>query len=467
MRLLKLLTLLIIFIMTGCQVQTVLETPTRLPAPQTQTTPAPSETPILRTLSPTPIPPSPIPSFTPLPLSTATSIALPSSTATATTTPAATLITPIVQGGSLGGLMWSPDSRWLPFEDFQAQRLHFSDVLNSATCDFPAPISDWTPYRNLAWLSDGRVVVQAAGQVLSGRPCETFAPASADEILALDHTDPSFSPGGRYQVVFQRGAGNSQGVEATIELKEVATGKSLSKTTFTDLPRGGANLPGSWLDPTHFLINATGDQGPLLLSPGQPVIQIAPEIFQLPLRPGNGTWDMWGAMPAVTANPSQFHLYLYGLTGNAPQSAKNPLKLYHSESGQVETLPYLASQATFSNDGHWLLVNQNPDRSSKQNWIRPIDPAGAPFEPLSEKIRISSKWSPDGTRVIVKAPISGENSSFSVYSFPKVDLLGAWQALGYELSPTWSPDGRTLSVWGRVQTDPSQQAIFMVRLPDP
>jgi len=247
MRFIKLLSLFMIFIITGCQVQPILETPTRLPAPQTLTTPVPSETPILRTLSPTPIPTTPIPSFTPLPLSTATSIALPSSTATATTTPAATLITPIVQGGSLGGLMWSPDSRWLPFEDFQAQRLHFSDVLNSATCDFPAPISDWTPYRNLAWLSDGRAVVQAAGQVLSGRPCETFAPASADEILALDHTDPSFSPGGRYQVVFQRGAGNSQGVEATIELKEWLRGRVSARQPLRTCPEGAqtCQVPGS------------------------------------------------------------------------------------------------------------------------------------------------------------------------------------------------------------------------------
>ena len=75
MRFIKLLSLFMIFIITGCQVQPILETPTRLPAPQTLTTPVPSETPILRTLSPTPIPTSPIPSFTPLPLSTATSIA--------------------------------------------------------------------------------------------------------------------------------------------------------------------------------------------------------------------------------------------------------------------------------------------------------------------------------------------------------------------------------------------------------
>ena len=272
MRFIKLLSLLIIFIMTGCQVQPILETPTRLPAPQTLT--APSETSNPPTLSHTQIPPSPTPSSTPLPLLTATTIPMPSPTALPPLhprqggvvspsggppepTPAATRIAPFVQGSSIGAFEWSPDSRWLPLINFNMQTLQFYDALQSVLCDFPVPIR-YTPDRSLAWLSDGRVVVQAADQVLAGRPCETFTPASANEILTLDHTDPSFSPDGVYQVVFQRGAGNSQGVEATIELKEVASGKILSKTTFTDLPRGGANLPGSWLDPTHFLIHATG-----------------------------------------------------------------------------------------------------------------------------------------------------------------------------------------------------------------
>ena len=177
------------------------------------------------------------------------------------------------------------------FDHFNTQTLQFYDALQSVLCDFPVPIR-YTPDRFLAWLSDGRVVVAAAGQVLTGQPCGTFAPASADEILALDHTDPSFSPDGRYQVVFQRGAGNSQGVEATIELKEVATGKSFSSTTTFDGPAQEraktCQVPGSI--PTHFLINATGDQGPLLITPGQPVIQIAPEIFQLP--PAARQWNL-------------------------------------------------------------------------------------------------------------------------------------------------------------------------------
>lgn len=449
------LVLSAVYTLIACTV--VSPTPESIPTPTpTVSAPLPSSTP-LPILTATPI-------FTPLPLITATPT--PHPTLTPAPTQAATIITPIVKGSSVGAFVWSPDSRWLPLVHFNPEKLQFYDALKSALCDFPAPIHYSTPYRFLAWLADGRVVVQAADKVLAGRPCETFAPASAAEILALDRSDPSFSPGGKYQVVFKEVVSSSFVRNATIELKEVATGKVLSKTTFTDLPRGGGPLPGLWLDANHFLIVATDDQGPLLISPDRPLIQIAAEIFHLPLRPGNEKFDLWEAMPAVTSPPSQFHLMLVGLTGNAPQQVKNPLQVYHSESGQFETLPYLASQATFSNDGHWLMVNQNPDRSSKQNWIRPIDPPGAPFEPLSEKIRNSSHWSPDGTKVIVEAPLAGENLVFSIYSSPQGVFLSAWQATGYELSPSWSPDGKTLSVWGRLHNDPGQQAIFVVRLPD-
>ena len=111
MRFLKLLTLLMMITMTGCQVQPMLETPTRLPAPQTLT--APSEPSNLPTLSPTQIPPSPMPSSTPLPLLTATPIPMPSPTALPLAspsggppepTPAATQIAPFVQGASIGSL---------------------------------------------------------------------------------------------------------------------------------------------------------------------------------------------------------------------------------------------------------------------------------------------------------------------------------------------------------------------------
>ena len=260
MHFIKLLSLLMIYIMTGCQVQPILETSTRLPASQTLT--APSETPNPPTLSPTQIPPSPTPFSTPLPLLTATPIPMPSATALPPAppsgrcgiplggppepTPAATLLTPFVQGSSIGCLKWSPDSRWLPLINFNTQTLPFYRCLQSVLCDFPVPIR-YTPDRFLAWLSDGRVVVQAADLVLAGRPCETFTPASANEILTLDHTDPSFSPDGMYQVVFQGVAGNSYGMEATIELKVVASGRFLAQQPLRTCPEEvpTCRVPGS------------------------------------------------------------------------------------------------------------------------------------------------------------------------------------------------------------------------------
>ena len=214
------------------------------------------------------IPSTPTTGATPLGLST-----LPSEASIA-----ATPITPFVKGPSLGLDNWSPDSRWLPYVDFSdrnAQTLHFYDPARSTTCDFPFPIHDPNPDRFIAWLPDGRVVVQAADKVMAGTPCGTFRPATAPDILVLDHQDPSFSPDGRYQVIMKPYPGSSQGPNEVIDLKDAVSGKNLVETAFIDVPRGGGNLPGYWLDAAHFLIIFTGDQGPLLLTPGKPAIQIA------------------------------------------------------------------------------------------------------------------------------------------------------------------------------------------------
>ena len=138
MRFLKLLSLLMIFIMTGCQVQPILETPTRLPTPQTQTAPAPQKP---RISSPYPLRRSRGRQY--LPSHRFRSL-------TATTIPCHLPLrhrrppqlppsSPLLSRRSSWRLMWSPDLHWLPYEDFQAHELHFYDVLKSTSCEFPAP----------------------------------------------------------------------------------------------------------------------------------------------------------------------------------------------------------------------------------------------------------------------------------------------------------------------------------------
>jgi hypothetical protein len=293
---------------------------------------------------------------------------------------------------------------------------------------------------------------------MTGLPCGTFIPATAAELRMLDHQDPSFSPDGRYQVTVQPYQGSRQDVNAMIVLKDVASGKRLVETAFMDLPRGGGNLSGYWLDANHFLIPATGDQGPLLLTPGKPAIKIATDLFHLPLKPGNGNQDVWVARSAETANPSRFHIML---VGKASQTVENPLQIYHSETGQVETLPYLAAQGSFSNDGHWLLVRQ----TTGPTLIRPIDPPGSPFQNFSEQADNTYRWSPDGSKIIALSNLADQQSVISLYTLPQRIFLTAWQSPMYELYPYWSPDGKYLAVTARLRKDPNQEAIFVIQMP--
>jgi hypothetical protein len=382
-----------------------------------------------------------------------------SSTAFPIVTPTQTVIqiTPIITGHSEGMENPSPDSLWLPYIDFKAQTLHFIDSSNFSICDFPSPINYTSPDRFIAWLPDGRVVVQAANGVYTGLPCFTFNVATQQEILILDHSDPSFSPDGRYQIVMQSYTGASKEVNEKIDLKDVASGKKLVETIFMRLAGGGSNLPGYWLDASHFLISETGDQGPLLLTPGKPAIKVATDIFHLPIKPGSGEYDLWDARAVAAQNSSQFHLMLIATSGDS-----NPLQIYHSESGQIETLPYLASQGAFSNDGHWLLVTK-PDVSGQQNvLIRSIDPPGGTFQPFSVQELPPTWWSPDGSMYY---QVSQDLTKIAVYTSPGRTFLGAWQAQDYELWPSWSPDGKYLAVWGRKHTDYNQESIFVIAMP--
>ena len=374
-----------------------------------------------------------------------------------TPTLAAVPIAPNVTGPSVSPLQWSPDSRWLPYLDFTAGTLHFMHASSASTCAFPTPIHYTGPDHLLTWLPDGRVVVQAANGVEAGFPCSDFSPATPPEILALDRTDPSYSPDGRYQVVEQDN-GNSQGSNFTVSIQDTTSGKSLAAAAFVRLAQGGGTITGSWLDGSHFLIPSTGDQGPLLLAPGSPVTKIASDIFNLPLKPGSGNGDIWIAVSdAGRPVTAPFHLMLMPAFASSQSSPSNPLQIYHSETGQLETLPYLVSQGAFSNDGHWLLVSTATPQGEKI-LIRPLDPPGSAFLPFSAQ-PLALTWSPDGSRYY---QVSQDQTTLTAYAFPSGTLLGSWQALDYELSPSWLPDGKYLVVWACKHSDYNQEAIFMI-----
>jgi hypothetical protein len=385
----------------------------------------------------------------------------PSPTLQDTPTQEAIQITPIVTGRSEGLDNFSPDSRWLPYIDFNAQTLHFYDASTSSVCDFPALIHYTSPDRFIAWLPDGRVVVQAAKGVKTGLPCSSFTSAAPQEILVLDHADPSFSPNGRYRVGTQFLNNISQNSNMLITLKEVSSGKVELQTTIPAL--AGKSSPGFWLTADRYLIDEQCDQeGLLLLAPGKPVVHIAANIFHLPNKLGSGDYDCWMARAAVAQNESKFHLMLITIFGSSNGEASNPLQIYHSETGQVETLPYLVSQGAFSNNGRWLLVTETNNSGQHKVMIRPLDPAGGAFQLFSDQEFPPTWWSPDGSKYY---QVSQDLTSISIYTSPDSTFLGEWQAPDYELTPSWSPDGKYLAVWGRKHSDFNQESIFVFPVP--
>ena len=178
---------------------------------------------------------------------------------------------------------------------------------------------------------------------------------------------------------------------------------------------------------------------------------------------------MWGAMTAVTANPSQFHLYLYGLTGNAPQSTKNPLQpqspLRHPEHSSRRSLTWPARPVSPMTG---ISAAGQPEPRSSFTPI--LDPAHRPSRGAirafirkdTQLLKVVSGWNQGHCGTSHRWTEFGFLGGFIAPGCLSRRLAGSRLRKG---SPEWLPDGRYLSVWGREQNDPSQAAIFVVRLP--
>ncbi len=153
---------------------------------------------------------------------------------------------------------------------------------------------------------------------------------------------------------------------------------------------------------------------------------------------------------------------LLGTTEETARTVEPSLQIHHSETGQVETLPYQASEALFSNDGHWLLVNP----TDEQTLIRAIDAPSGEFQPFSDELVDASRWSSDGRLVLAVSGKASQPTTVSLFTSPEGVWLGAWQADGYKLFPNGSPDGKYLAAWGRLFSDLNQSALFAVQIPD-
>ncbi len=422
------------------------------------------------------------PSATPtaLPSATAAPTATPGQ-AVATPTPAAPLIRPIVTGASIAVSGWSPDGEWLAFwcaEDSAAvvpyppMALSFYNARTGQVCscpEFQTKTYDMRPLP-LTWQNDGQVIVWQGQMGKRGRPCQGSFQATDEVTPPGASASAALSPGGSYwaSTLEQQGAGTQ--ITVTTTFADTRSGQTLQVVEYPH--RGGEGslgLGGMWVTDRLFLVGETLDRGPLLVDvqDGR-IVEVMPELFGASEKPTQdlGFWT-WGQ---AVAGGDAYHIVLGGV---GLESLYPPLRLYHSETGQVETLEFkYPGTGLFSPDGCWLLLDTqsyrpcSPQRQMCEYytlWARPVDPPGSLAHLLADGDYLA-RWSPDWTRMAM----AGLGSWYwlpnvtSIRSFPDGRLLNAWATGEYQARPdAWSPDGKRLAMSGSVSGE-WKYALFIV-----
>jgi hypothetical protein len=372
---------------------------------------------------------------------------------------------------------WSPDGALLPVYTFTAEQvaglnlvpegpldyppvsLHFVEAGSDRVCDYPRPAQVGADA--LAWLPDEEVAVHEADGWWSGRPCGDFQPVADPQSLAAYLTDPGLSPDGRYRA--SRFFDIREGVvynETT--LTDVSSGEAVQTIVWQQEERLGdwaeAGPGGVWLDSRYFLIPETFDQGPLLVEANQRIIPVVSEFFGEEFAPCSPEACHIYRADARVDSGGELHLLLQ--TSDI-ESGANSLRLYHAESGEVETLPLAYPWVQpFSPHDDWLMLDQ--DGNYQSLWFRSLDPAGDEPNLFVDGVREFS-WAPQGGAIVVRGP---QENRMSLVSFPQGELLQSWITLDYlyDSLATWSPEGEHLAVLGYL-SGVQESGVFILDMP--
>lgn len=365
----------------------------------------------------------------------------------------------VAQAGQIyadGSWSWSPDEQWLAYVTLPqagssaGQKLIFYNVNSRQSCLFPHPFLFSTTGQSIFWL-ERKVVVLGEGTNWMGAPCGDAYQQAGDSIRSL-LPDPSVSPGGKFKATTR--PVDSQGTRDAMvtTLQNLRTGKVASTVQWTARSgEGQVGLGGKWITGDLFLIPATRDEGPLLVSAEGKVVRLASELFGVTpaYRAAGGDSLEWVAVGVGTEDDGGYHLVLFNV---GTEALFEPVRIFHSETEQVETLPYkhLWTPATISAEGRqWLLahVPANGAFSGRNNelWIRPLDPAGKEVRRFYEGKATQCLASPDG-----KSMAFDEENTVRAYAFPSGALLDSWTAGHYPSlrAVAWSPTGRYLALLG-------------------
>lgn len=338
--------------------------------------------------------------------------------------------------------------------------LHFVDPATGKVCDYPRPAL--VGQDSLAWLPGGRLAVREEGGWWSGTPCAgEFEPVADPQSLAGFFPDPGLSPDGRYRLsrFFDVQAGV---VYNETTLTEVPSGEALQTVAWQQEERlsdwAEAGPGGRWLDNDYFLIPQTSDQGPLLVHAGQGVIPILSEFFGEAFAPCTPEACLVYRAEGVVDPASGLHILLQ--TSNTI-TGDNSLRLYHAESGEVESLPLVYPWVQpFSPAGGWLVLDQ--DGNYQSLWFRSLDPPGEPPRRFMQGMREFS-WAPQGEAIAVRGL---QESQIYLFSFPQGKPLAAWKTPDslYSSLATWSPQGEALALLGYASAG-QDSALFLLNVP--
>jgi hypothetical protein len=405
----------------------------------------------------------------------------PSPTPTPRPQPHPVRIEPSLTGERLSLAGWSPDGQWLVFWTVEppdpgaagfvefifrlglyhpetGERCHFDEVTTTGY----ARMLDWHP--------DGRWGFQQDDRFLAALPCENPAPTDPEGFLTSAVPDLSVSPDGRYQAVTVLTAeGRVQYLETSF--LDLETGEAVELLhdgrSYTSLP-WRIDLPvlyenflyqsGEWLTDRVFLINQTYDQGPLLLSPGEWVVQVAPELFGEP--PGYQADEDYSRTASGSPHPDGENFHLLLRTRGREIEHLN-VKLYHSESGEVEELPYRHAWAGGIIQGYLFLKPRETVQGYETNgiWVRPVDPPGSEGSLLASNIH-HFQVSPELDRLVY----SDDRRRLTMVSFPDGEIIRTWETSRYESGWIyWSPDGRRIATSGQAQGS-QEVGIFVIEL---
>jgi hypothetical protein len=370
-------------------------------------------------------------------------------------TPAAPIVqleaTPVFTGGNVRLVDWSPDGRYLTYFEYTAEQIALNpgylgaaqgtftiyDTTTGTKCQaYPldATFAHEGPDfgRRHLWLPNGDLFIftQTGMALQTAVPCseaeQDLTSLFPERPLAIVNTNPDktlllltaptrywlydianqtawpiaeimpdafnnlvWSPDGRYLGVTLAGNYTDQRdpVGGT-RIVEVATGNIMARHDWVPMNALDGTFGGPvWLNNEEMLITVTLDQGPFFMTVAGEIRPLLP-LFPIAQR-YHPRADIY-----IEPNSPVYHILLTDFGSAQPPvsgSAQPPTQIYHSDTGEVETLETTSTEFYLRADGQIIFNNNGTTYTTRH-----ITAVGAPF--TREKATCFSFWAAPETR---------------------------------------------------------------------